>query len=301
MRLDFNILWIDDQPERVRSYQDAISRKIRKHGFQIQIAPATSASEAKEKLKGSNFADEIDLILVDFDLGAHGKGDTILNSIRHEFEFRDIVFYSAEATQRLRELAFKRKVDGIYCCTRDDVVDEVVGLFESLMNRVLDLDHLRGIVMGATSDIDHVIYESLSVLITKLEKSGNGSKLRKKLEAKFDEKRKNLEKTENIAKAKDLVEACRAHGVVTANDRLRLLVNALDLTEFTKHKTGVQDYLRDVVPLRNTLGHVRMAVDKNGVRKLAELSEGELRAVLPMLLDHRSKFYQLARELSPSE
>jgi len=43
-------------------------------------------------------------------------------------------------------------------------------LFENLVRKVLDIDHMRGIVMGATSDIDELIRECLRAF----DKDGNG-------------------------------------------------------------------------------------------------------------------------------
>ena len=45
-------------------------------------------------------------------------------------------------------MASEAGIEGIYCAERENLPDEVIGVFESLIKKVLDLDHTRGIVMG---------------------------------------------------------------------------------------------------------------------------------------------------------
>ena len=63
-----------------------------------------------------------------------------------------LLAYSANNdAKELRKLAFEANLEGVYCASRVELVDEVLGVFDSLVKKVLDLDHTRGIVMGATS------------------------------------------------------------------------------------------------------------------------------------------------------
>ena len=52
-----------------------------------------------------------------------------------------------------------------------------MGVFDFLVKKVLDLDHTRGIVMGATSDIDFIVNECL-VMIEKIDVAGKDAMLK---------------------------------------------------------------------------------------------------------------------------
>src|SRR5258708_38766327 len=107
MRLDFNILWVDDQPNRVTAQIRAIERRMVEQGFEFKPTLCLSIAELTARIADSVFKDEIDLILVDWDLGGHMHGETAIAQIREAIPYKDVVFYSAnnDASQ-LRKLAF---------------------------------------------------------------------------------------------------------------------------------------------------------------------------------------------------
>ncbi len=63
MRLDFNVLWVDDQPDRVRSQITAIKKKMVEEGFEFTPQLCKSISEVRDAISDNVFTDEIDLIL----------------------------------------------------------------------------------------------------------------------------------------------------------------------------------------------------------------------------------------------
>jgi hypothetical protein len=281
LRLDFNVLWVDDQPDRVDAQIRRIAKQMEDEGFQFNPTPCRSIEEAREKVGGSVFADEVDLILVDWDLGGGQEGQDAIASIRENVPYKDVVFYSAQSpADTLRKLANDRGVEGIYCASREDLVDEVLGVFESLVKKVLDLDHTRGIVMGATSDIDFMVSECLVSIHAQSDDTGKQALLvqaREFIEAKIQEL---TELAEKMRAATEFTELFEAHLVFTAYDRLRVLARALDTQTLQDHKgfrKSVTSYQQDVIPKRNVLGHV------------ARVMQGEAY----VLIDNKGKVYTL--------
>jgi hypothetical protein len=169
MRLDFNVLWVDDQPDAVTEQVTAIAAGMVDEGFEFRPILCQSLDETRDYLAGDVFSDEIDLVLVDWNLGRGVEGQEAIAAIRESIQYKDVVFYSGNNdVNELRRLAFDVGLEGIYCATRPVLVDEVLGVFESLVKKVLDLDHTRGIVMGATSDIDQMVVESVDAVHGKL-------------------------------------------------------------------------------------------------------------------------------------
>lgn len=162
MRLDFNVLWVEDQPGGVVAQGKAIGRNMAEEGFEFKPTMCTGLDEVQRRLSDDLFTDEVDLILVDWDLGKGVEGQTVITGIRERIPYKDVVFYSAVTdTKKLREASFSEGHEGVYFVHRNDLVDEVTSLFKSVVKKVLDLDHTRGIVMGATSDVDQMARECL--------------------------------------------------------------------------------------------------------------------------------------------
>ena len=125
---------------------------------------AASVDEAKGFLGSDIYGDHIDLVLMDYDLGPGRKGDEGLSEVRAIFPYKDIIFYSCFSPAELMQKASIKDIQGIFASHRNDLPDMVVGVFENLVRKVLDIDHSRGIVMGASSDIDQLVNELLGAL-----------------------------------------------------------------------------------------------------------------------------------------
>ena len=301
MRLDFNVLWVDDQPNRVDAQIVAIRRKMEEEGFQFNARQCMSLQDVQQLIAEHVFTDEIDLILVDYDLGHNVEGQDAIAAIRETILYKDVVFYSAQnAADELRRLAFERGLEGIYCANREELVEEVLGVFESLVKKVLDLDHTRGIVMGATSDIDAMVNECLSLIDSQCDKAGKEAILKQAL-GYVEKKAKDLSTLmEKLQKATGLPELFEAHLVFTAYDRLRILAGVLDSKNFEAHKgfrPSVIDYQQNVMPKRNVLGHVARMLQGN-VYVLADakgnvMSLDETRQLRRLILRLRSDFQSL--------
>lgn len=260
MRLDFNVLWVDDQPNHVASQITSIKLKMAAEGFEFKPQQCKTIAEMESVIAEEVFKDEIDLILVDWDLGNEMHGEDAIERIRQIVQYKDVVFYSGQASVvELRQKAFEKNLEGVYCASRPDLVDEVVGVFDSLIKKVLDLDHTRGIVMGATSDIDHMVNTCLTLAHNKLDDAGKKEFFDKAL-TQVAKKAKELTKLSEKLHDGPTVEALyKAHMLFTSDHRLHLLASVLGMVEFAAYSAGVEtveSYRKGVVHERNTLGHV---------------------------------------------
>ena len=262
MRLDFNVLWVDDQPDRVQAQIKAITERMVEHGFEFRPTLCKSLDEVQAFLASDEdvFTDEIDLILVDWDLGGETHGEAAIAAIREAIRYKDVVFYSAQnPAVTLRELAFKNGLEGVYCTSREGLVEEVLGVFESLVKKVLDLDHTRGIVMGATSDIDFMVNESLMAIHDKMDGDGKAALLKEAIEYVEKKIGELTEKAERLRVATGMADLFEAHLIFTANDRLRILSRVLKGETSTlneRARQAVVTYMEKVVPNRNIYGHL---------------------------------------------
>jgi DNA-binding NarL/FixJ family response regulator len=302
VRLDFRILWIDDQPKHVESFREGIDNKIRPLGFALEVQGVSKLSEVEDIIEQHVHDDGIDLVMVDYDLGtkAGDGGQEALTTIRASFPHKDIMFYSAADTDKLREIAFNAKVDGVHFSTRFSLVDDTSSYIENMLRKVMDIDHMRGIVMAATSDIDWLVERTLVAVNDSLlaEESAKmaaelGAVVQKKLEKNKETLAKALEKggLEPLLKLKHLV---------TAHDRLEYLVKTMKAvaegSENSKLDLAVK-YKDEVVQRRNKLAHVvSRRVDGKQVFEgpNGEITAQDMTELRCDLLKHRANFNDVA-------
>lgn len=302
MRLDFNILWVEDNPGNVQSQRERIELLIEKEGFRLQAKFASSVDEATGYLSDDIYGDHIDLVLMDYDLGAGKKGNEGLAAVRNIFQYKDIIFYSSQA-QDLQAIVAKDQVQGVFCSTREELTNTVDGLFETLVKKVLDIDHSRGIVMGATSDIDHCVIDCLTSSF-----DNGGNELRtsalKTISRHVKEKQKSYKKNlDKLAAVKHLSELESLHFVYSSLDKLRLLKSILKSAKLhTDRLDDISRYMNETLPRRNDLAHVRVR-SEGFSRKLFnssgdELTSEQMKSLRQTLLQDQNLFERLSEQLN---
>ena len=303
MRLDFNVLWVDDQPNAVNAQITRIKTQMAEEGFSFNPTQCQSLADVEALIAGNVFQDEVDLILVDWDLGGGVHGQDVIKRIREVAPYKDVVFYSAQTpAAELRRMAFDRGLEGIYCASRQGLIDEVLGVFDSLVKKILDLDHTRGIVMGATSDIDHMIHSCLLHIEAKLDDGGKKALVDQAIK-RVQERVKDIVKDgEKLGTATSIMTILEAHMIFGANDRLRILRRLLEGDAIHAQSVEtIKSYMSNVVPERNVLGHMVLAPE--GKPQAVVSSEGkqinldDMRTLRKTILSLREDFRALVDAL----
>lgn len=306
MRLEFNILWVEDQPANVESQRFGIEMALRKEGFRLQTKFAGSVAEAEQDLGADIFGDHVDLILMDYDLGDGPNGEAGLEMVREKFPFRDIVFYSARGVQKLKDFVAREQIPGVFCSGRQDLPTTVVGVFGNLVKKVLDIDHSRGIVMGATSEIDGFVNDSLIRAIPEGDEALKAQAL-EDIEKQVAEIKDRFEKGYlKLSEVREVAQLLEHHHIYTSDHRLRLLRKLL--TRGGRHTDELKlmlAYSTHTVPKRNDLAHV--TVERNGFsrtiydRHKRPLTTEDMRALRVALLESHELFERVAESLGTTE
>ncbi|MGQ5369589.1 hypothetical protein ACULLZ_01660 [Xanthomonas arboricola pv. corylina] len=125
---------------------------------------------------------------------------------------------------------------------------------------MLDLDHTRGIVMGATSDIDHMIHSCLIHIEEKLDDAGKKALVDLAIERVQERVKDIAKKGEKLGAATNIATVLEAHMIFGANDRLRMLRRLLEAdAAHAQSVATIRSYMDNVVPDRNVLGHMVLA------------------------------------------
>lgn len=259
MRLEFKILWFENQPQDVRTQLEEIEDHIREAGFVPRVQMVIDTTTINALTEQQRLYDDFDLVVVDFDLGDPGmNGDHVAEIVRRNFGFTDIIFYSGHKTVDLRKLVHDRQIDGVYCFARPDLPERLGMHIDQVVRRLSRLEAMRGLAMGTVGKCDD---EFRSIL-----RAEHASSPPKK-QTEMDEALSKL-----VASAAKL-QSERFAACASFEDRLvsravtsfHLQKLALQITKgrqsCAERRKALARYNDEVLSPRNTLGH---AVETRG-------------------------------------
>ena len=306
MRLDFRILWVEDQPAAVAEDRTALEADLLEFGFEPIVVPISGFSDLQDLMNSNPEDDEFDLILVDYDLGASGgKGDDAARAIRDHFPHREMVFYSGKSPEELRDKAAKKKIDGVYFAHRTELADDVFSVIENMLRKVVDISHMRGIVMAETSELDYCIELCLSSAFENLDETQRKTIHDKAVKVVRERYKLQLEQLDALDHPDKFTELLGRSLLMTSRDKtralLRFLKAATHLQDQKEHRTAVVEYQDNFHDVRNDLAH-GMVIKKDG-RKIfkgrnIELTEETMREWRINLMTHRDQIKLIASVLN---
>ncbi|SOE01832.1 hypothetical protein [Caenispirillum bisanense] len=253
MRLEFGVLWFENQPDDVRGQRKEIEEYIEELGFKPRIEMLSDGDEVEILAERQRLYDDFEIVLVDYDLGQAGKGDKLAGRIRKGFGFTDIVFYSGLTTVDLRNLVHKAQIDGVYCMERRHLADRLEGRIDEAARRLSRLEGMRGLAMGIVGKCDAALK---SILLSEYEA------------AEADKKTEIVDQLDTLVTQSAAAMRDKYGKAETFRDRLHsrtvtsfhLYKLALHLTKgreaCKEHREILKSYNTAVLDLRNVLGHV---------------------------------------------
>ena len=294
MRLKYKILWIENEEDWVDSIYDQIQEHLSDLGFEFE-----KKLIAKEE-ESVNY-DEYDLILMDLNLAEQPNGAELIERIRNLNVFTDIVFYSSVGIDTLREKGREKNLEGVYYSGRtpdSSFVRKVCQVIDSTIKKVQDLSNLRGLVMAEVSDLDSLMdeiivkyYVDQSLLdefhrrITKnkennIKKSLDNDGIDCEKTCKLNWRQFNIDK---LLKIIDSSQKVRAINILLERHKKQ----GTDLYQSPNDKGFVDNYLQDIIYVRNNLAHCSSVIE-NG-KEILKTRSGDLFFVTDMIIDIRKK------------
>jgi hypothetical protein len=256
MKLEYKVLWFEDQFEYIEETIEEIAGLVRDSGFMPDIEKRTgiTSAEIEELSKRLESYNPYDLIIFDHDLGgASEDGLYIANKLRNTI-YTDMIFYSGKVPGELRKLLYENKVDGVFVIHRENFYDEVKPLIEDHIKRMSDINNMRGVIMSGTSVLDVRIRQ---LLVEKIE-AFDAVQMKEILERIKRKLEESIAKKSKIIKEFDCpINAVNDHNV-THFDLVRVLLKS-------QFKKGSEQYiaLNDGAAIhkvqieRNNLAHQR--------------------------------------------
>ncbi len=271
MKIEYKILWFEDQFEDITATVEAVENLLDDFGFKadiekVEVVTPGVVSELSEKLSGYN---PYDLILFDYQLGKDGRADgmDVAISLRQHL-YSDMIFYSASPRSELRKLLYDQNVEGVFTAGRYTFSEDVDPIIEDQIKRISDVNMMRGIVMDEVSRFDRLLRELCLKYLEKDEKYRDLGEI--KLRRRFEKQAKKLlkksttidcpiEQYSNVQKTNfDLVR----RGL---SDFLKL-----DGEKELSSALSEEGMLNELQNLRNRLAHIEGNLDTAGVMTLVD-------------------------------
>lgn len=299
MKLEYMVLWFDNDPEIFESMEDeieALKATIGSWGFVPNIVLVTDPAHFA---RHSPYAD-VDLVVVDFNLEEHGEGQQFIADLRSSSVFTEVIFYSSRAAEELWDAVRDKKLEGVYIANKDSVVPRIQGVGEHTLRKVLDLENMRGIVMAEVGDLDQLLEEIFNLAMQDVPNEAKQSVFQK-----FHEHAS--EGVSNQQKAlDDFLAAPSIEALLALCDSAKRWMN---YNRVRKHHdvlrlANLGDYQKEVLSPRNALAHGIPTDVGNGTRRFThygsafEFNEKSSRQLRHTIISYRKSFEDIRNALS---
>lgn len=258
MRLEFKVLWFENQMDQMTAAVTALDRELKKQGFRLELDHQQDASRLEELAVHQERFHDFDLVVVDFDLGAgQPTGDEVAQRIRTSFGFTDIIFYSGTATETLREKVKEHGIDGVYCCQRPLVREKLLEHVGFVVERLSRLEAMRGLaVVGAGRGDEHMrdIIRQAHALADDHDKAAIISEIDKHVDGFMGYSKAQYKKVTDL-------ETRLSSRAVTSKVLFEASKSAIAAVALVHGKCAAEakvldNYLEDIIEPRNKLGHI---------------------------------------------
>jgi hypothetical protein len=268
MKLDYPILWIEDQPEPVRAQMQEVEDYLKGEGFRPSIRLLSNPDDLAVFMDQPDMESAFDLAIVDRDLGLdHRDGSDIARELRAHLRFTDIIYYSALSPDQLRKQIYERSVDGVYCANRAQLFDVVQGVIDAHLRVFIHANSMRGLSAAVLSECDATIREAIRHLVKS--NPEQAPELTKMLQGSIVNATdgRNKKNAKKLAKAQDIDQLL---DLQWSSQDLAHALNSLLAAHFATHDAAQKGFklttYEDVVRKRNVLVHGRYDDGANEMR-----------------------------------
>ena len=273
MRIDYNILWFENDEGWLKQAVKGISNLLEDYGFRLKETHQKNGSKIEELITAiQSKALDVDMIFMDFRLSGDVNGEKLIETIRKRNLYTEILFYSQdENVKQVIEAAYG-SIEGIYYSGRDNFRDKAKEVIWHTIKKVEDVESMRGLIMGATSEIENLMKEiTLEYIAVCGDEIKNAiakpifEEVEKSIKEKSDKHSEfypklNLKK---LAKDNALFDAEKKALTIQA------IINNLQHSELIQY-VG-ESFYQSISPLfttRNKFGHCKVIVNEKGTRVL---------------------------------
>ena len=264
----YKILWIEDQMHSIRGKKWVISNYIENEkGFELEIKYIETFQQFKDEI-GFDSLKNYDLLLIDLNLDddESADGNKIIESIRNNNIYTEIIFYSSHY-ENLLTLLKENVPEGIFTSERKQIDTKAKKIIDVTLHKIQDVNNLRGLIMAEVAELDRIKKN----IIQKFNKEADSDFKKYIKEDVFSKIKDDLTSLKCLVK---VVESEFSHDEINLEE----LQNNFFYDSFKKSRTvnkikskkcneidfKHEDYRKDVIAKRNVLAHQKEEEDSDG-------------------------------------
>lgn len=157
MKLNYYVLWVEDDNSWFETTSELFSNIISEYGFNPQIERKKSLDEVVSEMQ-TNGLKNYDIFLIDFKLRNSADGDSIIDFLRDKSIYTDVIFYSSDK-QSIIDSIKEHLFEGVYHSDRKEIEDKFEKIFQTTIKKIEEINSMRGLIVGETSELDSIIEE----------------------------------------------------------------------------------------------------------------------------------------------
>lgn len=252
MKLNFSILWFDDDDEYFDSLDlEQLEKDILSWGFSPVI---DTVSTAEDFMTRSPF-EIYDLIVVDRNLEGYEDGQIFIANIRGN------AIYTVGNTSDLWAGIREKELEGVFVSSRTNILSKITKVGYQSIRKILDLENMRGIVMAEVGELDHLLDEILECGFGHLEEDQ-----RQKIFKRFYEEanNQNSKMAQQLATFNENPNTISMLKLCDSNKRWENFNRLWKRHTKLRGRKKIGNYLVDILQPRNFLAHGKPEIDENG-------------------------------------
>ncbi|WP_459926252.1 hypothetical protein [Flavobacterium covae] len=300
MKLNYYLLWVEDDDSWFKDTSELFEMTINDYGFNTIIERKKTLSEVKKEIEKDNLK-KFDVFLIDFNLKDSESGDSIIELLRGKEIYTDIVFYSSDKGYIIDSVK-EHQFEGVYHSDRREIQDKFEKVFKTTIKKVEEINSMRGLIVGETSELDALIEEHLLVFIKSpyIDKFDCDKFVKDEIFDSTEKRNQKLKQTYNqggieaIFKSFDAIKKWKLlRAILKKNsDKNKYIPEFIEINK---------NYNTEVIDIRNKFAHAQVIVLENGSEVLKsqfddnhfEFDEASFKKIREDLINHRSALLKL--------
>lgn len=263
MKLDYNILWVDDRIKD-RPFQKILGETkefLLEQYFNCNIIEAEDFNEFVEIFSNKK---EFDIIITDYSLNEGTFGSQVIDFIRDsQHNFTEIFFYSANDNVKDVKLFSNNRITFFQLTGGDykELEDEILAVITQTIKKFQNIVAMRGMIMNEVSNLDAQMLEIVETYTSKTEHQNIVDRVLDELISFHKEK---LEKSEKYKKNNSFCKVLSEPILFSSSQRasaIEEITNSIGITNF------INEFRINIIKVRNEFAHAVFVKDEKTGRE----------------------------------
>lgn len=274
MKLIYKILWFEDDLDLIEDYQEEVEKHLKSLGFTPIIIHETNGEKLEDLLK-----QDFDLILTDLNLGEHETGQILIERIRSNQIYTEVLFYSGNQYEINNIMQKEKWVERISVSVGiENLLPKVRDLINLTVKKFQDVNAMRGLLMAETSELDIIMVEVIKKILQSI---GDATSIEDNIQILLNKTIKNrtdkLDELQalNPSKIDQIIDELTSYDKMCAIQRLLKVKNRDSEKNFISNATTLNSYNIEIIKKRNILAHAKETIFFDGNKIIKSELTGE--------------------------